>query len=114
MAVPSRGLPCDNKRGSALDLTPLPMPHVKRLVLDVLKPHHPDSLEFCLRLATLGADYRVKLEVVEVDEHTETTRVTVDAESIDIERLREAISQAGASLHSVDEVEVTGSATPAG
>lgn len=84
------------------------MPKVKRLVLDVLKPHHPDSLEFCLRLAELGTDYRVKLEVSEVDEHTETTRVTVEGESIDFEQLREAITALGASLHSIDEVEVVG------
>jgi hypothetical protein len=85
------------------------MPNVKRLVLDILKPHHPDSLEFSLRLAGLADDYRVKLEVVEMDEHTETTRVTVEGEAIDFEALREAITEMGASLHSIDEVEVTGS-----
>jgi len=51
------------------------------------------------------------IEVVEVDEKTETTRVTVEGESIDIERLRDMIAEMGASLHSVDEVEVRGSSS---
>ncbi len=90
------------------------MPQVKRLVLDILKPHHPDSLEFCLRLAELGPDYRVKLEVIEVDEHTETTRVAVEGDAIEFDRLKDAIAAMGASLHSIDEVEVKGSASAAG
>ena len=85
------------------------MPSVRRLVLDVLMPHHPDSLVFCQRLAALGPDYRVQLTVAEVDEHTETTRVTVEGADIDFHRLRDAITEMGASLHSIDEVEVTGS-----
>lgn len=86
-----------------------PMPSVRRLVLDVLKPHHPDSLEFCQRLAALGSDYRVQLTVVEVDENTETTRIIVEGVDVDFHRLRDAITEMGASLHSIDEVEVTGS-----
>lgn len=87
------------------------MPHVKRLILDVLKPHSPDCLEFCQRLAAQGPDYRVHLAVVEVDEKTETTRIVVEGEDIDFERLRQAIAELGASLHSIDEVEVRSAST---
>lgn len=82
------------------------MPLVRRLVLDVLKPHSPDSLEFCRRLAEQGADYRVQLTVLEVDEHTETTRVVIQGADVDFEGLRDSIAAMGGSLHSIDEVEV--------
>ena len=48
------------------------MVSVKRLVLDVLKPHQPDALEFCRAIASVGDGYRVRLTVVEMDEKTET------------------------------------------
>ena len=80
-----------------------------RLVLDVLKPHQPNALEFSSALANLGADYRVKLIVTEVDKKTESTIVTIEGADIHFEAIRKAIEQMGASVHSIDEVEVCGS-----
>ena len=71
------------------------MSQVRRLVLDILKPHRPDSLEFCRRLAEQGPDYQVRLTVVEVDEHTETTRVVIEGRDIDFEALQDAITAVG-------------------
>lgn len=82
------------------------MVQVKRVVLDVLKPHHPDALEFCRHIAEIGPDYRVKLTVQEMDEKTQTLKVVVEAENIDFDSLQEVIGRMGASLHSIDEVEV--------
>ena len=48
------------------------MATVRRLVLDVLKPHQPNTLEFARAIAALGEDYRVDIRVAEVDEQTET------------------------------------------
>jgi uncharacterized protein len=79
---------------------------VKRLVLDVLKPHAPNSLEFARALADPGC--RVRITVQEMDEQTETVVVTVEGENIDFERLRETIETMGGSLHSIDEVDVQG------
>ncbi len=81
------------------------MINVKHLVLDVLKPHHPNALEFARALAGTGPDYRVHVTVLEVDEKTESLRVEVTGSAIDFERLREAIGELGGSLHSIDEVE---------
>ncbi len=80
------------------------MVRVKRLVLDVLKPHRPSVLEFTRLLAEQG-EHRVKSTVLEMDEQTETLRVVVEGTAIDFERLQAAIADSGASLHSVDEVE---------
>jgi hypothetical protein len=78
---------------------------IRRLVLDILKPHHPSILEFSKVLASQGA-YRVGVDVAEMDDQTQTLEVWIEGEDIDFERIQEAISEFGASLHSVDQVEV--------
>jgi hypothetical protein len=79
---------------------------VKRLVLDVLKPHQPNALEFSQALAKSGGDYRVCVTVLEVDEKTETLQVVVEGDAIDFDAVQSGISDLGGSLHSIDEVEV--------
>lgn len=85
------------------------MVSVKLLVLDVLKPHQPNALEFAQTLADVGPDYRVHLMVNEVDESTETLGVMVTGESLDFDAIQSAIDKMGGSLHSIDEVEVLSS-----
>jgi len=84
------------------------MTKTRRLVLDVLKPHQPNALDFSSALADLGADYRVKLTVTEVDKKTESTIVTIEGADINFENIKTAIEKMGASVHSIDEVEVYG------
>ena len=79
---------------------------VKRIVLDVLKPHQPDALEFSQALARVGEDYRVCLTVIEMDENTETLQLEVEGGSIDFESVVSAITDMSGSLHSIDQVEV--------
>ena len=84
------------------------MSSVKRLVLDILKPHQPNSLDFALAIASLGEDYQVDIHVLEVDEQTETINVLIEGRSLDFELISNAINENGASLHSIDEVSVAG------
>lgn len=84
------------------------MPCAKRLVLDILKPHHPNALDFANAIAALGEGYRVDVKVIEVDEKTETLQVSIEAERLDFEAIKTTISENGASLHSIDEVSVVG------
>ena len=79
---------------------------IKRLILDVLKPHSPNSLEFARVLAEQGPDYHVTITVSEVDEKTETVVIMVESHDIQFDLLVDAISSLGGSLHSIDEVEV--------
>jgi len=79
---------------------------VKRLVLDVLKPHQPNVLEFSRAIAKAGGDYRVCITVLEIDENTETLQVVVEGNAIDFDAVQSGISDLGGSLHSIDEVEV--------
>lgn len=86
------------------------MPSIKRIVLDVLKPHQPNALEFASLIANLEECYRVKVTVEEVDEKTESITLVIEAENIDFDKVVDTISNMGGSVHSIDEVEVTGSA----
>jgi hypothetical protein len=79
---------------------------VRKIVLDVLKPHQPNALELSMAIAEQGADYNVRLTVLEVDENTETVQVEVTGSAIDFESVRSTISKLGGSLHSIDGVEV--------
>ncbi len=85
---------------------------VKRLVLDILKPHTPNVLEFTRQLAEQG-ELRIHLTVIEMDDKTETLQVVIEGEEIDFERVQQAITESGASLHSIDEVVVQGQGRPA-
>lgn len=81
------------------------MPLVKRVVLDVLKPHSPGVLELAAAIAQAGSDYVVTVRVLERDEKTETVAVTIEGEDIALEHAAAVISNLGGSVHSVDEVE---------
>ena len=85
------------------------MPTIRKLVLDVLKPHEPNALEFAVTLAEVGNDMRVKHTVVEVDEKTETTILVIEGKNLEYEVINQAIKKMGASIHSIDEVEVESS-----
>ena len=80
------------------------MIRVSKLILDVLKPHQPNALEFARSIAEVGVGYRIQLIVVEVDEHTETVRVQIEGDDLDFTAIEKAITDMGGSLHSIDEV----------
>jgi len=82
------------------------MVSVKRIVLDVLKPHLPSAIDFSQAIAGVGEDYRVRLTVLEMDENTQTLSLEVEASSVDFEAIESAITSMGGSLHSIDQVDV--------
>ena len=79
---------------------------VKKIVLDVLKPHQPNALEFSQAIAEVGNDYLVRLTVLEVDENTETVQIEIEGSAIDFNAIDSSITTMGGSLHSIDVVEV--------
>ena len=83
------------------------MPLIKRVVLDVLKPHQPNALEFATAIADKHSGCHVKVTVTEVDEKTETTVVGIEGDDIPYEAIVDTITSLGASVHSIDEVEVS-------
>ncbi len=84
------------------------MASIKRIVLDVLKPHQPNALEFAKLIAELDENYNVKVTVEEVDEKTESIIMIIEADDIHFDGVAKTISNMGGSVHSIDEVEVVG------
>lgn len=82
------------------------MIEVTRLVLDILKPHHPTILEFAKGIAALSDDWRVTVNVVEMDDQTQTLETVIEGKDIDLDKITLTISDLGGSLHSVDSVQV--------
>lgn len=79
-------------------------PSLSKLVLDVLKPHVPDLIEFCRALSEIEGVKKVSAVVMEVDAETDTLKVTVEGKDMDFEALRERVKEMGGAIHSVDEV----------
>jgi hypothetical protein len=86
------------------------MTKIREIELDILKPHLPNVLEFSQALADLSSDYDIFLDVVEMDEKTETLVVIIKGDSIDFPAIEETIKNLGASIHSIDKCRVVGSA----
>ena len=85
------------------------MPSLKRIVLDVLKPHHPNALDLATAIASLAPDYRVSLTITAVDEKTESAEVIIEGEALDFFAINGVIGTMGSTIHSIDVVEVAGS-----
>ncbi|MFC6673838.1 DUF211 domain-containing protein [Marinobacterium aestuariivivens] len=79
-----------------------------RVLLDVLKPHDPNILELARALSDIGA-YGVRVRVVEMDKNTESLTIEITGPSLDFDSIHQVIRDLGASLHSIDEVDVEGS-----
>jgi hypothetical protein len=77
---------------------------VKKVVLDVLKPHQPNILQLSKSICATGVDYSVRIVVLEVDEQTETLQLEVSGGSINFEAICASITEQGGSIHSIDEV----------
>lgn len=84
------------------------MVKVQRIVLDVLKLHSPNGLEFSTQLAEKCPGCWFNFKVAAVDEKTETVIIIVESENIPFDDVSEAITSMGGSIHSIDEVEVIG------
>jgi hypothetical protein len=82
----------------------LDLAKIRRLTLDVLKPHHPNVVDFAHALSAKGADYAVTINVIEMDDKTETLEVVVEGADVNFDALVESIKELGGSLHSIDEV----------
>ncbi len=77
---------------------------IKRLVLDVLKPHHPSIVEMSRRLSILNGVSGVNLTIDEVDQDTESIKITIEGIALDYDVIEQTISEAGAVIHSIDSV----------
>ena len=80
------------------------MEPVRRLVVDVLKPHDPSIREFTQRVAEVDAVDAVSTTLIELDQEVQNVEVTIEGEAIDYDAVEESIETLGGSVHSVDQV----------
>lgn len=80
------------------------MTDIKRLVLDVLKPHNPTIVELSKRLSVVEGVSGVNCTVYEVDQETESIKITIEGPSVNYDQVLETIESVGAAVHSIDMV----------
>jgi len=79
---------------------------VRKIVLDVLKPHKPNGLEFATMLAEKCPETIINLNVNAVDENTESIVLIIEGDDLQYDTILAAVQEMGGSVHSIDEVEV--------
>jgi len=80
------------------------MSGIKRIVLDVLVPLNTQSSDLALKLSTLPGVEGVDVLVQEVERKVEATKITIEGDNIDFDRVKEALDIVGASLQSIDRI----------
>jgi len=78
--------------------------NIRRLVLDVLKPHSPNLVDLATQLADLDGIEGVDISLKEMDQKVENVKITCEGENINFEKVERVIMQNGASIHSLDKV----------
>ena len=77
---------------------------VRRIVLDVLKPHSPRLTELSLMLVRDARVSGVNISLKEVDQNTESISITLEGDDLNYDSIREVLEDAGAVIHSIDQV----------
>ncbi|HEC56989.1 MAG TPA: hypothetical protein ENI32_03790 [Candidatus Syntrophoarchaeum butanivorans] len=80
------------------------MAKIRRLVLDVLKPHQPNIIEYAYILGSIEGVDGANLSLYEVDQETENVKITLEGSDINFKDVEKAIQELGGSIHSIDLV----------
>ncbi|MCO8244199.1 MULTISPECIES: DUF211 domain-containing protein [unclassified Haladaptatus] len=80
------------------------MAPVRRIVLDTLKPHHPTILRMAEEVAdTSDGVSGVNVTLIGMDREVENVKLTIEGDEIDYSKVKDAIENLGATVHSIDE-----------
>ena len=80
------------------------MTNVKRIILDVLKPHVPSIIEVAEKLGSLDGISGVNISLEEVDAETDSVKITIEGNNINYNTVNKIITECGAVIHSIDGV----------
>jgi len=78
--------------------------NIRRVVLDVLKPHTPNLIEMAEQLANLPGVVGVDVSLKEMDQKVENVKITCEGDNINFEQVEKVIIMNGGSIHSLDKV----------
>jgi uncharacterized protein len=77
---------------------------IRRLILDVLKPHKPSVIEVSEALSHLEGVDGVNIIMNEIDQQVENAKIIIAGNSLNFEDIKSKLKELGATIHSVDEV----------
>ena len=77
---------------------------IRRLVLDVLKPHNPSKIELSLKLSKLKGIDGVNIITIEIDKDVENVKIVLEGSDIKFRTIEKIIEDSGGAIHSIDEV----------
>ncbi|MFW3145718.1 MAG: DUF211 domain-containing protein [Thermoplasmatota archaeon] len=80
------------------------MTNLRKIVLDVLKPHKPDIVEYSEKLSAIKHVSGVSIFLNEVDQETENIKVIVEGFNLNYVQIRKAIEEMAGSVHSIDAI----------
>lgn len=80
------------------------MAQIRRLVVDVLKPHEPPILTFTQQVGGAESIAGVTATLIELDKEVQNVKLTIEGEAIDYDAVEAIIEDAGGTIHSVDQV----------
>lgn len=79
------------------------MGKIRRLVLDVLKPHEPNIIDIASDLSDLLGVESVNISIYEIDHKVENAKITLEGPGIQYPDVLRALSERGCAIHSIDE-----------
>lgn len=80
------------------------MVDVRRLVLDLLKPHEPDVVTFAESVAGCEGVAGVNVVLVETDKEVQNVKLTIEGDSVPVDAVHDTVEDLGGTVHSIDEV----------
>jgi len=80
------------------------MGKILRLVLDVLKPHKPSTIQMGDERSELAGIDAVNISIYEMDTRVENAKITLEGSDISYDTVQKVIGEFGGAVHSIDEV----------
>ena len=77
---------------------------IRRIILDVLKPHKPSVVEVSEALSHLEGVEGVNIIINEIDQQVENAKVILAGIALDFAEIQAKLEEFGATIHSIDEV----------
>lgn len=79
---------------------------IKRLVLDVMKPHKPGLIEVGSEISSLSGVDGCNIALIEIDKSVENVKITIEGSDINYDKIEALLEDNGATIHSIDKASI--------
>lgn len=80
------------------------MAKIRRVVLDILKPHEPGMPAFTTEVGEIPGVTAVNTILIELDREVQNVKLAIDGDDLDVESIEAEIEALGGTIHSIDMV----------